>query len=76
MVGLPIAVVRPYLVGEDIADEPNQTASRWIIDFGTISLEEATNRYPRALGVSPSAGEASPRHRTPKGPSRSLVEVR
>ena len=44
-------VVRPYFVAEDIADEPSQTPSRWIIDFGTISLEGAMNRYPQALEI-------------------------
>jgi hypothetical protein len=34
-------VVRPYLVGEDIADNPRQAPSRWIINFGKRSLEDA-----------------------------------
>lgn len=44
------AVVRPYLVGEDIADDPAQRPSRWIIDFGTRPLEVAM-RFPRALDI-------------------------
>ena len=43
-------VVRPYLVGEDIADDVGQRPSRWIIDFAQRPLEEAA-RYPVALGV-------------------------
>lgn len=41
-------VVRPYLVGDDIANSPDQAASRWIIDFGLRSLE-AARKYPEAL---------------------------
>jgi hypothetical protein len=43
-------VVRPYLVGEDIADDPAQSPRRWIIDFATMRLEEA-QQYPRALEI-------------------------
>ena len=43
-------VVRPYLVGEDIADSPEQSPSRFIIDFGLRSLEEAMD-YPAALEI-------------------------
>lgn len=43
-------VVRPYLVGEDIATDPSQAASRFIIDFGVMSLEDAMG-YPRALDI-------------------------
>ncbi|MGD0875909.1 MAG: DNA methyltransferase [Acidimicrobiales bacterium] len=41
-------VVRPYLVSEDIADDPQQHPRRWIIDFASMSLEEA-ERFPAAL---------------------------
>jgi hypothetical protein len=41
-------VVRPYLIGDDITDDPAQKPRRWIIDFGLMSLEQA-KRYPRAL---------------------------
>jgi len=30
-----------YVTGQDIADEPNQGPSRYVIDFGTMSLEAA-----------------------------------
>lgn len=43
-------VVRPYLVGDDIAKEPRQQPSRFVIDFGLRSLEEAME-YPEALQV-------------------------
>lgn len=40
-------VVRPYLIGDDITDDPRQHARRWIIDFGLRPLEEA-RKYPAA----------------------------
>ena len=43
-------VVRPYLVGSDIADRPGQDPSRWIIDFAQMSLEQAS-RYPDVLDI-------------------------
>ncbi len=43
-------VVRPYLVGDDIASDPRQAPSRFIIDFGLRTLEEAM-KYPEALRV-------------------------
>ncbi len=43
-------VVRPYIVGSDIADDPAQRPTRWIIDFATMRLEEAM-RYPDALEI-------------------------
>lgn len=43
-------VVRPYLVGDDIAEDPRQQARRWVIDFGLRPLEEA-KEYPAALDV-------------------------
>jgi len=39
-------VVRPYLTAADIADDPQQAPSRWVIDFGPRSLEDAA-RFPR-----------------------------
>jgi hypothetical protein len=42
------AVVRPYLGAADICDRPDQSASRWCIDFGYMTFEEAA-RFPRAL---------------------------
>jgi len=41
-------VVRPYLVGKDIAREPDQSASRMIIDFAQLPLEKAED-YPAAI---------------------------
>ncbi|SCE65172.1 hypothetical protein GA0070558_101334 [Micromonospora haikouensis] len=43
-------VVRPYLVGEDVAEHPAQQPRRWIIDFGQRPLE-ATLRYPAAIKI-------------------------
>lgn len=44
------AVVRPYLVGDDITEEPEQRPRRYVIDFGFSPLEEAMT-YPAALDV-------------------------
>lgn len=43
-------VVRPYLTGEDIADDPHQRPRRWVIDFAQLPLEGAM-RYPAALDI-------------------------
>ncbi len=43
-------VVRPYLVGDDIANSPTQSPSRFIIDFGLRPLEKAMD-YPAALEI-------------------------
>lgn len=43
-------VIRPYLVGDDILNDPTQSPRRFIIDFGSRSLEEAMS-YPVALDV-------------------------
>ncbi|WP_431885135.1 DNA methyltransferase [Micromonospora wenchangensis] len=43
-------VVRPYLVGEDVADDPAQRPRRWVIDFAQRPLEAAM-KYPAALAV-------------------------
>lgn len=43
-------VVRPYLVGDDITDDPEQRPRRYVIDFGTRSLEEAM-LFPRTLDI-------------------------
>jgi hypothetical protein len=43
-------VVRPYLIGRDIASMIRHAPSRFIIDFGQRSLEDAM-RYPAALDV-------------------------
>jgi hypothetical protein len=41
-------VVKPYLDGRDIARTVDQRPTRWTVDFGQMSLEQAM-RYPRAL---------------------------
>jgi hypothetical protein len=43
-------VVRPYLIGDDITEEPEQQPRRFIIDFGFMALERAM-KYPAALEV-------------------------
>jgi hypothetical protein len=43
-------VVRPYLIGRDIAEDPGQQPRRWIVDFATRRLEDA-ERWPAALGL-------------------------
>ena len=43
-------VVRPYLVFNDLVLDPAQGPRRWIIDFGFMTLEQAT-RYPAALDL-------------------------
>lgn len=43
-------VVRPYLIADDIAEDPGQRPRRWIIDFATLPLEGAM-RYPAALAI-------------------------
>ena len=40
--------MRPYLVGDDITEEPEQRPRRFVVDFALRSLEEAM-RYPDAL---------------------------
>jgi hypothetical protein len=41
-------VIRPYLIGDDITEQPEQRPRRYIIDFGMRSLEEAMS-YPEAI---------------------------
>lgn len=43
-------VIRPYLVGDDIQNSPGSHPSRWIIDFGFMSLEDAS-KYDRAIEI-------------------------
>jgi MmeI, DNA-methyltransferase domain/MmeI, target recognition domain len=43
-------VVRPYLIGDDITEEPTQQPRRFIVDFGFMALEEAM-KYPAALDL-------------------------
>ncbi|MBA2356974.1 MAG: class I SAM-dependent DNA methyltransferase [Actinobacteria bacterium] len=44
------SVVRPYLTSQDIAHRPDQTPSRWVIDFGEMSLERA-DQFPAAMEI-------------------------
>jgi len=43
-------VVKPYLIGDEIANDPQQHPKRWIIDFGSMPLEQA-KRYSKALQI-------------------------
>lgn len=43
-------VVRRYLTGEDLLSTVRQEPTRWVIDFKTMSLEEARD-YPTALAI-------------------------
>ena len=43
-------VVRRYLTAADLADDPQQYASRWVIDFGLRTLEQAM-AFPRACQI-------------------------
>jgi len=44
------AVVRPYLIGDDIVEDPRQHPRRWVIDFAQLPLERAM-RWPAALDI-------------------------
>lgn len=44
------SVVRRYVNSEDITDSVDQGPRRWIIDFGSMPLEEAA-KYPKALKI-------------------------
>jgi hypothetical protein len=43
-------IVRPYIGGAEINSDPTQNFARFIINFGTITLEEAA-RWPLALDI-------------------------
>ncbi len=43
-------IVKRYLVGDDITTSPFLAPTRWIIDFGEQSLEDAA-RWPAALSI-------------------------
>lgn len=43
-------VVRRYLTSDDLIDVVGSEPSRWIIDFGTMKLEEAL-KYPKSIKV-------------------------
>lgn len=44
------AVIRPLLTGDDLTQRPDLGPSRWVIDFGFMSLEEAM-RFREALEI-------------------------
>jgi len=44
------AVIRPYLIGEDIAQQIDQSASRWVVDFDDRTLEQAA-KFTEALAI-------------------------
>src|SRR5262249_54767483 len=63
-------VVRPYLSGDDIATDPRQHATRYVADFGVMTLEDA-RRYPLALQIvqlqaKHSREESTSYHRNPQ----------
>jgi hypothetical protein len=41
-------LIRPYLIGNDLTKDPEQRPSRWVIDFGHRTLEQAM-QFPEAL---------------------------
>jgi hypothetical protein len=43
-------VIRPLLTGEDLTQRPDSSPSRWVIDFGFRSLEDAM-AFPEALEI-------------------------
>lgn len=43
-------VIRPYLVGEDVNSRPDQSPSRFVIDFTGFSIEEARS-YPECFSI-------------------------
>jgi hypothetical protein len=43
-------VIRPFLVGDDLNNTIDQSARRFVIDFGDMSFDEA-KRFPHALAI-------------------------
>ena len=43
-------VIRRYLMGDDVANDPAQEPTRWIIDFASRTLEDVA-QWPRALEI-------------------------
>ncbi len=41
-------VICPYLIGDDLTDDPQQGPRRWVIDFGVHELDEAS--FPLCSG--------------------------
>lgn len=60
-------VVKPYLMGEDIAEDPAQSPRRWIVDFGDMPLERASD-FPAALEIV--MASVKPQRETNKRPAR------
>lgn len=48
--GADPGVLRPFFTTEDLVDQAGQDPSRWIIDFGTMPLEEAKH-HPALLDI-------------------------
>lgn len=44
-------VVFPYLNGDDLNNDVNQKPSRWVINFGTKSIEESKKQYPECFEI-------------------------
>jgi hypothetical protein len=44
------AVIRPYLVGEDVAKHPRHAASRFVVDFAVMDFDDA-RRFKKAMAV-------------------------
>ena len=57
-------VVRPYLIGNDLTKDPEQHPSRWAIDFGHRTLEQAM-QFPEALEIVRAARQAGARQDPP-----------
>jgi hypothetical protein len=43
-------IIRPYMSGEEILDDPKHVYKRWVIHFGEMELDEAA-RWPLALQI-------------------------
>lgn len=43
-------VLRPYLSGDDLLSRPDQTPSRWVIDFGDLALD-AARQYEKPFDI-------------------------
>lgn len=45
------SVVVPFLNGRDVVTRPDQSPSRWVIDFADMPLEQVERDYPSALAI-------------------------
>ncbi|MEU8178606.1 type IIL restriction-modification enzyme MmeI [Microbispora hainanensis] len=43
-------LIQPYIVGKDLNQRPQSDASRWVINFGNMSLEE-TKEFPELIDI-------------------------